>query len=208
MGMASIFYDVLNKIVIDSSINPNDTSERLCASKHLEYAGKNDLVVYDRGYMGFWLFALHIQQYRAFCIRAKTRQSLIIKDFIKTNKKEAVVTFKPNKIAIKTCRQKGLPTTDIKLRLVRVDLPGEVEVLITNLMDSKVYESSLFKSLYHLRWGIEENYKRLKKWVEVENFSGKSALSVKQDFYAKIVAMNLTAIMAVAAQKNLIKNST
>ena len=81
MGMASVFYDVLNKIVIDSNINPNDTSERLCASKHLEHAGENDLVVYDHGYMGFWFFALLIQQGSAFCMRAKTRQSLIVKDF-------------------------------------------------------------------------------------------------------------------------------
>ena len=82
-----------------------------------------------------------------------------------------------------------------------MDLPGGVEVLITNLMDSDKYDAGLFKSLYHLRWGIEENYKRLKQWVEIENFSGKSALSVQQDFYAKIVASNLTALMAMAAQK-------
>jgi hypothetical protein len=32
--------------------------------------------------------------------------------------------------------------------------------------------------------------------LEIENVSGKSTLSVQQDFYAKIVAMNLTVIMA------------
>jgi len=85
---------------------------------------------------------------------------------------------------------------------VRVDLPGGVEVLITNLMDSDKYDAGLFKSLYHLRWGIEENYKRLKQWVEIENFSGKSALSVQQDFYAKIVASNLTALMAMPHRKS------
>jgi len=84
---------------------------------------------------------------------------------------------------------------------VRVDLPGGVEVLIANLIDSDKYDAGLFKSLYHLRLGIEENYKRLKQWVEIENFSGKSALSIQQDFYAKIVASNLTALMAIAAQK-------
>jgi len=56
-----------------------------------------------------------------------------------------------------------LSIAPIKLRLVRVDLPNEVEVLITNLMDTGLYEASLFKSLYHLRWGVEENYKRLKQ---------------------------------------------
>jgi len=31
----------------------------------------------------------------------------------------------------------------------------------------------------------------LKQWVEIENFSGKSVLSIKQDFHAEILAMNL-----------------
>ena len=50
MGMASVFYDVLNHIVIDSSINPNSTSERDCAAKHLSNANKNDQILYDRGH--------------------------------------------------------------------------------------------------------------------------------------------------------------
>ncbi len=39
----------------------------------------------------------------------------------------------------------------ITLRLIRVDLPNEVEVLVTNLVDSKCYSARLFKGLYHLR---------------------------------------------------------
>ncbi len=74
-------------------------------------------------------------------------------------------------------------------------------------MDEKKYKSRIFKKLYHLRWGIEENYKRLKQWGEIENFSGKSALSVKQDFYAKILASNLTSLMVRASQKGVKKKS-
>ncbi len=36
-----------------------------------------------------------------------------------------------------------------------------------------------------------------------ENFSGKSGWSVQQDFYAKIVASNLTALIAMAAQETI-----
>jgi len=79
--------------------------------------------------------------------------------------------------------------------------------LITNLIDPDKYDVKLFKPLYHLRWGIEENYKRLKQWVEIENFSGKSALSVQQDFYAKVVASNLTSLMVNASQK-IVKKET
>ncbi len=59
MGMASVFYDVLNQTVIDSSLKPRNGSEHQCAAEHLEYTGKNDLIIYDRGYNAFWLYALH-----------------------------------------------------------------------------------------------------------------------------------------------------
>jgi len=140
-------------------------------------------------------------------MRAKTNQNRAIKAFINSGKRESIITFEPNKTSIQTCKDRGLPIAPIKLRVVRVDLRNEVEVLITNLMDASLYEADVFKSLYHLRWGIEENYKRLKQWLKIENFSGKSALSVKQDFYAKIVAMNLTALMAMAAEKTILKNT-
>ena len=39
MGMASVYYDLLNHLAIDASINPKGTSERLCAQQHLAYAG-------------------------------------------------------------------------------------------------------------------------------------------------------------------------
>ena len=200
MGMASVFYDVLNHQVIDSTIQPNNTSEKKCAAQHLQYSDENDLIIYDRGYPGFWLYALHTKLKRKFCMRAKTNQCLLVKEFINSNKKQSVVTYFPNKPSIKTCEENKLSTAPISLRLVRVDLPNGAEVLITNLMDSEVYEAKLFKALYHQRWGIEENYKRLKQWLEIENFSGKSALSVQQDFYAKILASNLTALMTMAAQ--------
>lgn len=99
----------------------------------------------------------------------------------------------------------GKPLT---IRLVRVDLDSEVEVLITNLLDRYIYPADVFNALYHLRWGIEENYKRLKQWAEIENFSGKSALSVKQDFYAKVLSTNLTAILTNAAQVQVDENTT
>ena len=201
MGVASVFYDVLNHLVIDSGLYPNGQSERACIPEHMKQATQNDLIMYDRGYSAFWLYALHIQQNISFCMRTKTKQLLAVKAFIKSKKREEIIEIKPNKTSIQTCLDRGLPTKAIKLRLVRVDLPNEVEVLITNLMDNKIYKADLFKDLYHLRWGIEENYKRLKQWLEIENFSGKSALSVQQDFYAKIVSSNLTTLMEIAAQK-------
>jgi len=42
---------------------------------------------------------------------------------------------------------------------------------------------------------------------EIENFSGKSTLSVKQDFYAKIVSTNLTALMVMEGEEIVTKKT-
>jgi hypothetical protein len=90
------------------------------------------------------------------------------------------------------------------LRLIRVELDtGETEVLITSLIDKKALPCELFRELYHLRWPVEEDYKKMKSWIEIENFSGKSVESVHQDFYAKVFAKNLTAVIASTTSENI-----
>jgi nitrogen fixation protein FixH len=44
-------------------------------------------------------------------------------------------------------------------------------------------------------------------WVELENFTGKSVLSVKQDFYARVLSSNLVAMMSNAAQRLIDRNT-
>ncbi len=208
MALASVYYDVLNHISIDFSINQTTASERECAASHLQYAHFNDLSILDRGYNAFWLFALFEANKLPFCMRAKINRGKLYKAFAESGKPEEIVTLKPNKKSAEQCRDKGLSDEPLTLRLVRVELDNEVEVLITNLMDKQEYPASAFKELYHLRWGIEENYKRLKQWAEIENFSGKSVLSVKQDFYAKVLSTNLTSMLANTAQKQVDETTT
>jgi hypothetical protein len=100
----------------------------------------------------------------------------------------------------------NLSDAPITLRLIRVDLANETEVLITNLMDEKRYPAREFKRLYHLRWGVEELFKRLKYHQEVENLSGKSVQVVLQDFHARILAGNLTAVLVLAGNRGLEKS--
>ena len=73
-------------------------------------------------------------------------------------------------------------------------------MLITSLRDTKAYPYCAFAKLYALRWGIEENYKREKQRLEIENFSGRTPWVLLQDFHAKIFAQNLTAIFVRLAQ--------
>jgi len=203
MALSSMYYDVLNEIAIDSRISPSRTSERELASEHLPYADKNDLVLLDRNYPVFWLYAQLQSQGLHFCMRVRDNIDTLYKQFKESGKKECVVEVTPNNNSMRICKEKGLSKEPIKLRLVRVGLENEVEILVTNLLDKQKYPTCLFKKLYHCRWGIEEGYKRQKIWLEIENFSGKSALAVKQDYYAKMVTLNLTAMMVNASQNTV-----
>lgn len=101
--------------------------------------------------------------------------------------------------------QKRLPSiclkSFIKIRVLIIDLStGEKEILITSLLDKNIFEYKIFKDLYHLRWGGEENYKFHKVRVEIENFSGKTTHAIEQDFHATVFTGNIRALLAEEAQ--------
>ncbi len=62
---------------------------------------------------------------------------------------------------------------------------GEAEILIRSLLDTKKHPHEQFSELYHLKWLVEEDYKTKKQWIEIEDFSGKSVLSVYQDVFVQ-----------------------
>lgn len=92
LALVSVYYDVLNHISIDSSINHTTASERDCAAAHLNYALPNDLSILDRGYNAFWLYALYKATSRYFCMRAKINSGLLYKQFAESGKAQAVIT--------------------------------------------------------------------------------------------------------------------
>jgi hypothetical protein len=112
-----------------------------------------------------------------------------------------IITLTPSAGQARECRHQELPSDPLRVRLVRVRLPGgETEVLATSVLEETRLPARLFKTLYHRRWGAEESYKRQKRWVEIENFSGRSVLAVQQDVQAKILALNLSSMVRGVAQ--------
>jgi hypothetical protein len=197
----SRLYDVLNGLVIAADIESRHVGERVLAGEYLAATRAKDLLLYDRGYPAFWLFSLHRQEQRDFCARMPLDFSSQVSAFVAGGKKSEVVLLAPSAEARKQCELYGLSCEPIPVRLIGVGLKGgEIEVLATSLLDEAAYPPPWFKHLYHLRWGVEEDYKREKCWLEIENFSGLSAQVLKQDFYAKIFVLNLTAILTWVAQ--------
>jgi hypothetical protein len=129
-----------------------------------------------------------------------------VKDFTQSNEKERIVTFSlPKKDRAKLKDYPHMQDTEITCRLVKVELAnGEKEILCTSLTDCEKYPYSDFEQLYHYRWNEEEAYKLLKSRIEMENFSGKTAKAVKQDFHAKVFLMTLCAAYAHPIEEKVI----
>lgn len=198
LALCSTLYDPLNLTTLDAQIAPYGSSEGALLLKHLDKLKANDLLLLDRGYPSIAIFYLLKARGVEFCVRMKENWWLEIDSFSKSDEIEREVEFNlPKKDNKKLVGYDDFRIYPLKCRLVKVFLEnGEIEILCTSLLNKNKYPYQSFKELYKLRWNIEENYKMLKSRAELENFSGKTALAVKQDFHAKIFTMTLCAAYA------------
>lgn len=207
LAMASMLYDVLNLTTLDAQLAPYVSSERDLLLKHFDKLKSGDLLLLDRGYPCFWLLFLLKANRIEFCVRLKEHWWLKVKDFTQSDEKERIVTFTlPKKDRKKLSDFPEMQDATITCRLIKIELPnGEKEILCTSLVESDKYLYEEFDKLYHYRWNEEEAYKLLKSRIELENFSGKTAQAVKQDFHAKVLLMTLCAAYAHPIEERVVK---
>jgi Transposase DDE domain len=207
VAIASMLYDVLNLVTIDAQLAPYSSSERELLYQHLTKVGKGDLLLLDRGYPSIAILYLLSAMGVDFCVRMKEDWWLQVKEFSESGERGRIVQFSLPK------KDKGLfdqfpemAEKDIACRLVCVTLEnGDNEILCTSLVDTEKFPYEDFSELYHFRWNEEEGYKLLKARAELECFSGKTALSVKQDFFAKIFSLSYCAILAFPIEEKVRK---
>ena len=200
------YYDVLNELVLLPWIGPYRKGELSIVYEMTERTQEDMLLIYDRCFSNYKVIALHLWQERErkFVIRAKDNLC-IIKNFISSQKTSAVVEWPPSAIAIESLKQSGYlinSRSTVRVRLVRVELNGIVEVLITNLWEEDGHPVDQFKELYFMRWRIETNIAVQKNIMQLESFSGLSVTAVKQDFYATVFMANLHAVLIKDAQRS------
>lgn len=201
-------YDVLNKISIDAKLVNLKIGEHTLANQHLKYCENGDLILLDRGYPSFDLFRNILDSGSHFCARVTMSSWNVAKELVESGKKEIIAEIKPGNDLKRKYQKQNIVVEPIRCRFVCVDLPsGEKEVLITSLLDKEQYGHSIFKRLYHLRWDIEESYKKDKHRLQLENFSGKTIIAVYQDFYANILIGNITSILSSTLDDQIYKKT-
>ena len=200
IGLACI-YDVMNHMILESSCNRVKFDEMRVAEAQLEHIpetiGENQpfMIIMDRGYPSTPAFIHMIDKNIKFVVRL--RKSDYKKEQLALTEDDSIVEIELNKSRMQHYegtadgeRMKELGK--ICLRMVKVYLEnGNTEILATNLPVSE-FQTSEIAELYHMRWGIETAYEKLKDRLQLENFTGTKPVLLLQDIYSTIYVSNLS----------------
>ncbi|MFV0401342.1 MAG: IS4 family transposase, partial [Oscillospiraceae bacterium] len=187
-ALASIAYGPLEHGIYDCQIAPYKTDERELAKLHMERLNAlglgGSLLLFDRWYPSKELLSYTLTQGFSFVMRVRKKWNLDV-DRIKTQGWVTLV-------------HQG---ESFRVRVLKVKLAtDETETLLTNL-NQKQLPIAQAGNLYWKRWGIETAYDLMKSKLQLENFSGKTVVSVKQDFYATVYLAGFAAACAADADE-------
>lgn len=171
--------DINNNIIIKSTIEHYKTSERKMAmdliGKLPIYPGIKELMLFDRGFPSAEMVAFLSELKKDYVMRVS-----------KTFSKSIINATNEDQIIIMQYNSKPYPVRVLRFLLDS----GEEEILITSLLHNNITVEE-FKTLYFMRWSIEVKLNCLKNRFEIDNFSGISVETIKQDFYAIIFLSNM-----------------
>jgi Transposase DDE domain len=206
MCLLSMLYDPVNYLNLDVQTDHMDASELQLLLRHLNKVEKGDILLLDRGYPARYMFSILQSKGSHFIVRMKPNW-LPVKEFLKSRKQDITITMEVPDGDFERYRQQfPLMRKTVKCRLVKVlGEDGKQQVLCTSLLDTAKYKLAELGELYRIRWGIEEGYKMYKARVQVEAFSGRTAIAVKQDIYAKAMMMTLCAALAFPIEERVVK---
>lgn len=214
MGRISVAFDVENELSVHALLDRYPCEERELALRHLEAVRtfdrrtdgrrghQGDLFLFDMGYPALYVMALMILWGKDFVIRTSAAFLKEVQEAVSADQDDLEIQIPvqtpdrplPEKL------QAWMPTIDpamvLSIRVVKLTLAdGTQEILLTTLRDVKAFPYAVFHGLYAKRWGSETHYDVLKNILEIENFTGKSPLTVRQDFYATVLTNNLRGLI-------------
>jgi len=181
----SEYTDMTTKLVLSGRIAPCCISEVALAEEQLTEVvdkmrnlnQKKMLFVYDRGYPSKKFIDQHLELGVDFIFRLPRNFNREVKEIYQKKEAESFLISKDYPL----------------LRVMQFTLSsGESELLLTTLLNDQQYSQESLSKVYHGRWSaMEEGYKRQKIIMQLENFSGKTAIAIQQEYWATLTVGNL-----------------
>ncbi len=209
-GRVSVLYDVLNEVALEARLAAGTTAETELAQEHLGAVQAGDVLLNDRGYTGYgWLASVQARGAH-FVSRASRGSFAAVQELFRRNEaglSQSVKLSAPKDVR-RRCQEQGWPL-ELAVRLITVRLSsGELEVLVSSLLDPEAYPTEEFAAVYWRRWKQEIYYGRLKGRLDLEHCSGATVEAIEQDFHATVLLSNLESLVIAPAQAQLSAQTT
>lgn len=204
-GRLSVLYDLLNDIGLDARLAALSRSEVELAMEQLPQVQEGDVLVWDRGFTGFILMAATRARGAHFvgrCSKGSFGPAQQLFGLNRAGRSQVTKLWVPREQRAQVQRL-GLPM-ELVVRFVSLRLPtGELEVLVTSLLDPVHCPTEEFLEVYHWRWNHETYYHMLKGRLDLENWSGQTSEAVRQDVQAAVLVSNLESLLSQQVQEQL-----
>lgn len=189
------------RLTLALEVAPYQTGETSMLMDLSDKFQPGQLIIADRNFDSPWIFRLLESKGCEYVIRLAKNAFKEADLFRESVHSEAIVDLPLRSESKTRCEDLDIGADPLRVRLCKIELPtGEIEILCTSLTDSERVTLTDISELYAKRWGIEEQFKHQKARVEIENFSGKSAVSVLQDIYGAIMSNNLMLMYSQESQ--------
>ena len=187
---------------------------------------ENVILVADRGYENYNIFAYAIEKGWKFAIRVKDKNSNgiasglnlppndefdidITQIFSRKNTKttkNAGYKWMPVNQVFDYLPRKSDKTYELSFRIIRFPIgSNSYEIIITNL-DRNIFDVKKIKEIYHLRWGIETSFRELKYAIGLTSFHARKPDFIKQEIYARLLLYNYCELITTHVIKQMKNN--
>ena len=218
--MNRIYTDVLVQTAADCN------EFRACATMIDRSKLENVILVADRGYENYNIFAHAIEKGWKFAIRVKDKNSNgiasglnlppndefdidITQIFSRKNTKttkNAGYKWMPVNQVFDYLPRKSDKTYELSFRIIRFPIgSNSYEIIITNL-DRNIFDVKKIKEIYHLRWGIETSFRELKYAIGLTSFHARKPDFIKQEIYARLLLYNYCELITTHVIKQMKNN--
>jgi hypothetical protein len=187
-------YDVLNCVYTNAVFAPAPADERELACELLEKHDYTDaeILLLDRGFPSIKMIQLLEQSGKKYIMRVSKSFLREVNEFSKSKASDEAIDVKYDKHRKATSRVAfDGAEYEFSIRCVKIELPKETEILITNLSKAEMTKTEIGE-LYNLRWRIETSFLNLKYAVHVEDFIGKKEDFLKQEFFTSLIQANIS----------------
>jgi len=215
------FYDLLNKVYLDSVIQTAHCKNEFKAATDMIDRSKLEMAIllFDRGYESYNVIAHIENKGLKYLIRIQEPNtgSGILKKLNLPNDEELdlQVSLKISRRQTKALKNdvqyrlvhkkstfdflehKSKKVYPMSFRIVGVEIEKDIyQYFVTNL-DPKEFSKTTIGELYRLRWGVETSFRELKHVLGLTTFHSKKVDLIKQEIYAKLIMYNFCELITL-----------